>query len=134
MDAATLRKLAYIEQGRQVLEKTFGPPELELYPRIGLLKAAGADMELMKIAARLSTPETLLETYEALGGTYKTAGHGSVPVKGPALQRFMAGFGPEAGIGLGAALGAGLATAAGKNPLAGAALGSAVPSSLLLLK
>jgi len=71
MSIDLIRKLAHLDKGRQTLEKVFGPPKVDLYPFVGLKKAAdAADPELMKVAAAISKPGEIMETYEALGGTY----------------------------------------------------------------
>jgi hypothetical protein len=70
MNINHIRKLASIERGKRYMEERFGPRPVDAVAHTHLLKAAQAeDRGLLMIASRLPGPT--LETYEALGGTFK---------------------------------------------------------------
>jgi hypothetical protein len=64
-----LRKLAAEVVGRAALEERFGPPPISTLDAVLLEKSASADEELLRVAATLSTGDTL-KVYEDLGGSY----------------------------------------------------------------
>jgi hypothetical protein len=66
-----LRKLAAEVVGRAALEERFGSPRISTLDEVLLRKTASADHELLKVAAALSTGNTL-NVYENLGGSYSS--------------------------------------------------------------
>ena len=66
-----LRKLAAEVVGRDALEERFGTPRLSALDEVLLHKQAGADPELLKVAAAFDTGKTL-DVYEKLGGSYSS--------------------------------------------------------------
>lgn len=64
-----LRKLAAEVVGRDALEERFGTPRLSALDSVLLHKMGSADIELLKVAAKLSTGR-VLDVYESLGGNF----------------------------------------------------------------
>jgi hypothetical protein len=67
LDFDAIRKAASHERGRRAFEGEKVPFVAE----VAFRKAASADLQLLSIAAKLGGD--LFETYEALGGRYKTS-------------------------------------------------------------
>jgi hypothetical protein len=69
LDFDAIRKAASHERGRRAFHGE--PAEVPLTFKAACAKAASADRQLLSVAARLGG--NLFETYEALGGRYKTS-------------------------------------------------------------
>lgn len=102
MDRVDLIRHFYrIEQGRQVMENTFGKvahaPVDVIAIRQKMEKVSRADPELMKVALRLAGDRELLEVYKQLGGTFKKEALGAPMFQPPSMPASPALGAPAAG-------------------------------------